>query len=322
MISSFLLSHIFWKETEITYSVVVGYSVILTFLSTTDSVRAKSNIQYLKSQKQFPGISYYFINYTTTNSSHTRIPPISYKHPVDQAFSKLKYGDTVSEQMRRKNLAIYTDLLMNFIFSMRFFLHETNAHWLWRGTDDTIVNLEKLDRLIIRLSAEYSESEEIFLGHCIDGAVYSEVGTYLQGGSGILMSRAAVKLLEPYITKEVELVYDPDDVMIGRVMKNIGARIVNSPYFMGHNIENIENIQNNTLDECPSLEDLESRDVAIQQCKHVMGPIRDVIFYHEQLGGDNVNLELQKNLKGVRQASQKVMWYTDQGGVVNVCKVL
>jgi hypothetical protein len=63
---------------------------------------------------------------------------------------------------------MHADLASKCLFALRIFLFETNARWFWRGTDDVIVNWNRLPHLIANCSGTHvAERDSVVLGHCI-----------------------------------------------------------------------------------------------------------------------------------------------------------
>lgn len=288
-------------------------SVILMFLSTYDSPRAKTNLAYLASQNF--SVPYYFINYTTTNTSNSLTPPESYKKLLDALVASSVLSNDELDDKEQENAVINLDLLVKFLFAMRFFLYETNAAWLWRGTDDTVVDANNFKKM--RLEIQHFHNTTVFLGHCIDSTA---VGSFLQGGSGILMSRKAVKRMEEFIPMKMGKSLIPDDLVIADVMKSLDVSwaSASSPYFSGHEIQDLEE---SGMKVCPHLPDLNNNVMMpYNHCKQTLPSARDIVFYHEQLHVDNDHLTILEHWNIVRQMPPEIRTYMEQGSI-HLCNI-
>ena len=112
-------------------------------------------------------------------------------------------------------------------FIMKHFSQNENAKWLVVADDDTFINTQMLVNI---LSCVDSEREGVVLGERygfleIEGSGYS----YITGGGGIAMNRAAVEMFiqgNPYCGEEI-----PDDMWLGMFSVTYGILILDFPNF-------------------------------------------------------------------------------------------
>lgn len=204
-----------------------------------------------------------------------------------------------------------TELVLKLIFAMKYFLYETNHQWLWRGSDDAVVHMENLQKYRKILDNRYHRDQAVILGNCIDKlGWYNERNTYLQGGSGMLMSRAAVTMLLPRFDKYLKNLKDPDDIIFGLIMDelNWNWEEATSMYFIGHSLK----IQQRKRS-CSSVSFGDTR------CKRDFGRVGDLVFFHEQYAGANANRIQQERLGIVLRSIPDARWYMNKD-VVELCE--
>ena len=139
-------------------------------------------------------IDYFAINYTDTNMSHSLTPPPRYRKLIEKYINK-------------RGMFIHLDFVAKTWFCIKYILEKTNFDWFWRGTEDIFINWEKLDGYVRYLARTYNpRTDPIVLGHCIP-KLPDQKSAWIQGGSGMLISRKAAELLEPWL--EWALQYTP-----------------------------------------------------------------------------------------------------------------
>lgn len=293
-------------------------SMMLAFISTPNNARAVSGLKFYRMQENHTnGIFYYFVNYTDTNSSHTLIPPHEYTVLRDETIMRT-FKQVNETEIKRvgasriiKSIAMNTELVLKLIFAMKYFLYETNHLWLWRGSDDAVVHMENLQKYRKILANQYRRDEAVILGNCIDKlGWYNERNTYLQGGSGMLMSRAAVTMLLPRFYKYLNNLKDPDDIIFGLIMDelNWNWEEATSMYFIGHPLKMRRKRRN-----CSEVSFGDTR------CKRDFGRIGDLVFFHEQYVGARATEMQQRRLDTVLRSSPNVRWYMNKDSV-EVCE--
>jgi hypothetical protein len=130
-------------------------------------------------------------------------------------------------------------LCTKFHVAMRLFL-ATRASWLLRICDDCVVNSETFDEFL-RESRQTGNpnTEKIIQGHYI---TKGQAG-YPQGGSGLILSRAAVvAILQSWASFKLDcLPGKHDDTLIGHWARNltIPGRNITNRWFMGHSFRNV-----------------------------------------------------------------------------------
>jgi hypothetical protein len=87
----------------------------------------------------------------------------------------------------RRSRLTTSDLFVNFLFRMRFFLHETDADWLCYSPRDIFIDFALLPKLM-RIFQSSTPPRDSFaaLGNCVP------LGYFLQGTASFLLSQFAV----------------------------------------------------------------------------------------------------------------------------------
>jgi hypothetical protein len=237
------------------------------WLTMYESSRGRSMQKYLRSVS-FPRernfvFDYIIVNLTRSNSSaeHLLYPPDEFRDLI-----------LANPNPRYRPLS---DLASKFIFALRFFLLHTHHRWFWRGTDDAIINFAKLPNFVEFLDRTYNPlTETVILGNCIG----KDRESFLQGGSGWVLSRRAAERVEALRWAWVPRIDHADDVRFTRVLDRLNVSLANatSPFFLGHDLYfNGETIAG----DCPGLATIKN-----PPCAPFLVPLQDVVFFHEQLG--------------------------------------
>jgi hypothetical protein len=173
------------------------------------------------------------------------------------------------------------DLAVKFWFAMRFFLEETESLWLFRGTDDTVINFPELGSVLANIEAHHNPSTDfVFLGNCVPA---NHTHAYPQGGSGYLLSRKAVEMLVPI---EKEFIMDlpwVEDLAFTRVKKFTGSfDAMTSAAVCGHMFPPAQVsqvvVKNLSFPRC-------KRTIGTKwPCPYLVAPLRGLVFYHEYQG--------------------------------------
>ena len=115
----------------------------------------------------------------------------------------------------------------------RYFLEKTNHKWFWTATDDIIIDVEAIDRMIYELEQKFDPDENIvFKGNCLYNGLY-----YLQGGSGYLMSRIATEIfVNKYSDTWLQNVFIYDDFYSNNIREffNLGIEETSCGYMIGN----------------------------------------------------------------------------------------
>ncbi|EAY19675.1 hypothetical protein TVAG_432710 [Trichomonas vaginalis G3] len=155
--------------------------------------------------------------------------------------------------------------------AMQDFYYNTTLPWFLRTADDVFISIDNLYKLIYDLEQLYDPKNEIVVkGHTIN---LTDIDFFIHGGSGWLLSRAAVKELlfnEKYLPFSMTISI-ADDILINKYWKRLGVTY-NSSYsdkFAGNEIvQHQKNIMPKldfkTLSTCPNQEDLiDPRNIAV-----------------------------------------------------------
>lgn len=249
--------------------------IMLAYLAMQGSRRMEENLKYIRDELE-NGISipcnYFAINYTISNETHSLTPPLNYQQAVSLG-DKRYYGDR--------------DLSAKFFFAINYFLKETTFDWLWRGTDDTLINFGKLSAFVEDLHAKYDPVREpIVLGMCV-GRNWNEeemkkMPFFIQGGSGVVISRRAAEILAPHLIWTMHRTNHADDVIFTWLLNHTGILMnPTSAFFLGHSIKPhmFASLRRaaSSLPECPPLAEVERT-----KCRSYVGSFSDIVFFHEQ----------------------------------------
>jgi hypothetical protein len=212
-----------------------------------------------------------------------------------------------------------SDLASKCLFALRIFLRETTFSWFWRGTDDAIINWDNVPEFMRTLSVRYfARKDPVILGHCIS----SPAGKgFIQGGSGWLISRRAAEMLEPLWGEWVSGMNWSDDWSFPDYMNRFNLDVWNSTseFFLGHDIKHgdsaaLSSKNYNSLPDCRPFDQLPQKF-----CRQFTAPLRNVVFFHEQLTPDfNINPTLEKSQLAFA-APSTVHFYMEEADV-RLCK--
>jgi hypothetical protein len=247
-------------------------SLCAVFLTNLNSSRIPDLLQYL-SESAIPAemdFEYWVVNYTRTNitSLHSVYPP-------DEFRSIFRLN------RRPKRLRKDLDLSSKFFFGLRFFLENSSALWLYRATDDTIVNFGNLLPFMRYLNRQWDPLQQaVVIGSCIDTKRFS----YLQGGSGLMLSRfAAAKLVDQRDSFLANL-SKPEDVSLTRLLAalNVSLREATSEFFIGHDIFPAHRriVWQKAFDRLPPCPDTAS--IWKKKCRAFVSPVNDLVFWHQE----------------------------------------
>jgi hypothetical protein len=262
------------------------------FLSNEQSDRIPLLHKYIRTATVPPTLifRYWFVNATLDKANEQLF-----------LFPSEPYRSIVAKQGGGRDI----DLAMKFWFCMRFFLEDPHPRWLFRGTDDTVLNFGAIGDFFLELEQRYDPLKDpVFLGDCVRHGNW----LYPQGGSGYLLSRAAVELIEPLRDHYVEKWPGPEDMNIGLFLLtlNISMRAVASPAFMGHSFSNevlktIRERKWESFPTCPALDLLPP-----EPCGQFLGRLRDVVFFHQYDGIWPWPIE---HARGIFEAPPDLYWY-------------
>lgn len=289
-------------------------NIMLAYLSTRNSKRMAKNLQYIRENigSLNESVMVHLVNYTETNSSGNIVPPDSYRLDVAQATKTLRGS-------RRRLYSSY-DLTAKFYFALKYFLEETDIDWFWRGTDDCIINFKTLDGFVQWLYQEHNPREEfVVYGQCIWKLRRERWNSYIQGGSGWVMSRKAAQEIVGYYRWTMQNMKWAEDVVFGTLLQTffkdqISIRNTTSRFFCGHSPPIKErlmlfgsNLKN--LSKCPDI-----RSVPDGECKRFVTPWADLVFFHEQWARLTFEGSLQ-HAKLIFNLPRNLQFYMDHSSV-------
>jgi hypothetical protein len=283
-------------------------SLCAVFLTNLNSSRIPDLLQYL-SESTIPSemdFEYWVVNYTRTNitSLHSVYPP-------DEFRSIFRLN------RRPKRLRKDLDLSSKFFFGLRFFLENSSALWLYRATDDTIVNFGNLLPFMRYLNRQWNPLQQaVVIGSCIDTKRFS----YLQGGSGLMISRfAAAKLVDQRDSFLAKL-SKPEDVSLTKLLAalNVSLKEATSEFFIGHDILTkhrglIWNRALHLLPQCPAIHSIWKR-----KCRPFVAPVGDLVFWHQE----GYNRTLGPTIGFARMVfalPRNILWWSKKGRP-NLCR--
>jgi hypothetical protein len=203
-------------------------------------------------------------------------------------------------------------LYAKFFFALDFFLSATSARWMWRGTDDVVINVPALAPLIAAMEERHRPlCEFVAKGNCMTGTSYGEEIPFLQGGAGYLLSRFACRQLLPW-AKYVQLTgVKEEDAHFGdflRTEMNISGPDMTSSAFIGYTIRPSEQralIKKNftALSVCGDRNDGYQGWAG---CGKFRAPLSNVVFFHQHLQFSKYSVKLAK---AVFSAPDWVWWW-------------
>jgi hypothetical protein len=282
-------------------------SIVAFFLTVLHSDRYSVTERHISGAGIPPTVdfSYWWVNLTQWNDTarHFLYPPDEYRELMLSRPMDL-FGEVTDKD---------GELAANMWFSLRFFLENSTARWFYRGNDDSAINFNALEGFLARLESAYNPLKEfVFLGNCI----HNEQWTWPQGGSGYLLSRAAVQAFAPRGRDFMRVLKKPEDMAFDAFFESIGRNIssITSPAFCGHSfgVETLDRIHRKAwalLEPCPDT-------IPSQFCTPFLAPLRDIVFYHEW---NKSHASSIANLEAIASADSSVLWYMD-GQCPHVCR--
>jgi hypothetical protein len=257
-------------------------SLISFFLTDLNSSRVPFLHSYIESHVHIGGIlfEYYFVNFSIRNL--TDPPSLA---PSRRYRELVELGVTWSSALKRGKSC---ELMAKFLFAMDYFLSQTSAKWLWRGTDDTVINFRELPPFVEELERLHDPlTERVVLGNCLTNSqqawlVNGRAPTYLQGGSGYFMSRSAVAGIVPAGRQIVVGMEGLEDAVFGAFLQSIGIEMeeASSPAFLGYNIKKYDfdvllRRRYSYLAVCRRVNQTK------RPCRQFRARLRNVVFFHQ-----------------------------------------
>ncbi|EAY15202.1 hypothetical protein TVAG_201960 [Trichomonas vaginalis G3] len=213
----------------------------------------------------------------------------------------------------------FQNFLHMFIQSLYDFYYSTDLDWYARTTDDCLVDIRKLPQMMSELESEYDPRKDIVVkGHLIQSPVIVKGRNfaYLHGGSGWIMSRAAVHEFLLHEKEYVDEYYSEyakgDDVITFQMMNKMHLKPnqINSYRFLGPPLldESVDNLEYKWY---------ENIKVCSDHSLSYLNPntyLKDVVFWH---AGRN---DMVTTRKGFRYLSEipselKVQFAKEKGTI-------
>jgi hypothetical protein len=281
-----------------------GFSLVAFFLTDIGCERVPILYRFLRSCDWPNGFSYYFVNYSRRNltSPPSLAPSARYRRLLDIAAIGGQWGPITKS----------SELYAKFFFALDFFLSTTSARWMWRGTDDVVINVPRLVPLIAALEERYNPLREfVAKGNCMTGTSYGQEIPFLQGGAGYLLSRFACHQLLPW-AKYVQLTgVKEEDAHFGdflRTEMNVSGPDMTSSAFLGYTIHPPGQralIKKNftVLGVCGDPNDGYQGWAG---CGKFRAPLSNIVFFHQHLQFSKYSVKLAKAVFG---APDWVWWW-------------
>ncbi|OHT09001.1 hypothetical protein TRFO_22240 [Tritrichomonas foetus] len=165
------------------------------------------------------------------------------------------------------------DLAIKEIHALEYFLQNSTSEWLFRGVDDTFVNMNEFPTFFTSLPDPTNKS--FIFGDCID------IDTpFLHGGSGVLMSRQMAKQLfeasEEWL-KEIIKNEKPEEIYFSSLLKKVGFEVSDgaSSAFMGiftpkNNLEKPNTCSSSQIENQP------------KYCPNRLSNLKKTVFFHDK----------------------------------------
>jgi hypothetical protein len=284
-------------------------SLFAIFMTDLNSSRVPDLLQYL-SESAIPremDFEYWVVNYTKTNitSLHSVYPPDEFRR-------------LFRLNRRPKRLRKDLDLSSKFFFGLRFFLENSSAQWFYRATDDTIINFPNLLPFMRHIDARWNPLRQpVVIGSCIDARRFS----YLQGGSGLVISRFAAAQMIGHRDSFVAALNKPEDVYFTKLLDalNVSLKKATSEFFIGHDIFSkhrglIWNRTLHLLPRCPAIASIWRR-----KCRSFVAPLADLVFWHQE----GYNRTLGPTIGFARMVfglPRNILWWSKRGRP-HLCRV-
>jgi hypothetical protein len=280
------------------------FSLVAFFLTDIGCERVPILYRFLRKCDWPNGFSYYFVNYSLRNltSPPSLAPSEHYRRLIDIACVGGQWGPITKS----------SELYAKFFFALDFFLSTTSARWMWRGTDDVVINVPRLASLISVMEERSNPLREfVAKGNCMTGTSYGQEIPFLQGGAGYLLSRFACQQLLPW-AKYVQLTgMKEEDAHFGdflRTEMHVSGPNMTSSAFVGYTIKPSDQralIKKNftAMSVCG---DPNEGSPGWEGCGKFRAPLRNVVFFHQHLQFSKYSIKLAK---AVFRAPDWVWWW-------------
>lgn len=191
---------------------------------------------------------------------------------------------------------ISRDMLKSKMYkAMNDFLSSTNSPWFLRLCDDTFVNLKAFDQFYAELTKGVDPyKDRIIQGYCL--SKYKD-HIYIQGGSGIIFSRAAVchflSSFDFFVHNMSHIKNDDTTLGIWLNKENYTSFDNTNRFFLGHRFwgfRDFTDLYNKSLQKhihpCPnsptSSTPYRKMPNHYEYCKHYITKLRNIAFWHDR----------------------------------------
>ncbi|OHT09653.1 hypothetical protein TRFO_21371 [Tritrichomonas foetus] len=173
-------------------------------------------------------------------------------------------------------------MVMKRILSAKYFYYNTTAGWYILMTDNAYIYTDNIGEMLRDFQTKYDPfKQSVVLGNCMS---QGQSMAFLQGGTGWIMSRVAVRNFLSISEKWFNETKSAEDVHFAVAMKYMGLDIRESstPYVIGQychreDFEMMEKSFNFTsLKPCPKMS-----TIMCKKCKPVLGQFRKIVFFHQ-----------------------------------------
>ena len=181
----------------------------------SDMARQKNCVEHWLKKAQENGHEGIFIS-----AIGKEIPGYRYLHPTEDQVA-LTAGTSLFLKSNK-------DRGMKRMIGMEYFLYQTNFEYYWSLTEDVSIDVDWIETLIDELNLKYNPiNDNVFIGQ--------SHGNFLQGGTGVIISRHAAEVLLPYMKGWVKNMGREDDVSLDQLRVILGLQVSETyaPYMFG-----------------------------------------------------------------------------------------
>lgn len=198
-------------------------------------------------------------------------PQSSFKFVTNRYNANFSNISLVSSQTNAR------DFLEYFRLAVIDFLYNFNFRWIYRTTEDCLVDIKLFHHYFQSLDSNYNSTEIVIKGHAVK---YCPEAYFIHGGSGWIMSRkAAEKFLENWEILKKRQDADPftgDDVIVGWFAQHIlhlSFEDIDDPSFLGspYTDAEIEIVTYGYWEKLPK---------CTKKCYQKQKPIKEIAFWH------------------------------------------
>lgn len=212
-----------------------------------------------------------------------------------------------------------TDRGMKRVLGAKYFVNHSNYAWYWSMTDDVLVDLNALDMMMNEFSMKYDTEKDIVMkGHLYTYFSANKTYIYPQGGSGFLMSKAAVHKFLSFGVDWAKKLKWPEDIYGDFIIKklNISYQSVMTPYMYGNaNVifpipKKIKNCEDTKI--CPSLI---NKTMTVSD----LTPLKKLVAIHYHSSRRNSHIKTMNEIKRLKAC--KNLYYYINITRMYICKI-